>query len=55
MNARREAAGEPRAEASILGPKWEFENFLSASNWYLYRRIDSPGSGIRTIRNSVPI
>lgn len=27
------------------GKVGEFEDFLSAANWYLYRRVDSPGPG----------
>jgi len=27
------------------GPAWDFEDFLPAANWYMYRRVDSPGPG----------
>lgn len=42
---RREAAGEAPAAGHNGGPKWEFDDFLPAANWHLYRRIDSPGPG----------
>jgi hypothetical protein len=44
--ARREAeTGERPGIGHNSGPKWEFDDFLPAANWYLYRRIDSDGPG----------
>ena len=43
--AKREAAGEKLGMGHNQGPRWEFDDFLPAANWYLYRRIDSPGPG----------
>jgi hypothetical protein len=45
--AKREAAGEGAGIGHNQGPKWEFDDFLPAANWYLYRRIDSPGPGFQ--------
>lgn len=42
---RQEEAGEAPGIGHNHGPKWEFEDFLPAANWHLYRRIDSPGPG----------
>lgn len=43
---RREAeTGERPTLGHNGGPKWEFDDFLPAASWYLYRRIDSPGPG----------
>lgn len=44
--ARREAeTGERPTIGHNGGPKWEFDDFLPAANYYLYRRIDSDGPG----------
>lgn len=47
--AKRMAEGRPEQSKVTIGhnggPSWEFEDFLPAANWYLYRRIDSPGPG----------
>ena len=45
VQERRKVAGLPPLETDGIGVKWDFENFLSAANWHLYRRIDSPGTG----------
>lgn len=43
---RREGESGDRAVIGHNGgPKWEFDDFLPAANWYLYRRIDSDGPG----------
>jgi hypothetical protein len=43
--ARREAEGIAPGIGHNGGSRWEFDDFLPAANWHLYRRIDSPGPG----------
>jgi len=47
-NEARRLSGDPEETGRIghnSGPGWSFEDFLPAANWYMYRRIDSPGPG----------
>ncbi len=44
MQAFQDLRDRMRSEM-YQGKVGEFEDFLAASNWYLYRRIDSPGPG----------
>ena len=47
-DAKREAEGLPPLRdlpTNGFGGNFAFDDFLSSSNWYLYRRVDSPGPG----------
>ena len=47
-DAKREAEGLPPLRdlpTNGFGGNFAFDDFLSSANWYLYRRVDSPGPG----------
>lgn len=53
-NAKRAAEGLPEIKdppSNGFGGNFDFEDFLSSSNWYMHRKIDSPGPGY--VYNSV--